>query len=414
MCNIRLKNFSKKITTAILGLATAILIVEMILRIAPHQFFAASFNNLVYFHPTLGHKYKPNLRDVLSVHSVFTPVYVSTNSVGWRDREYGRSKPPNTFRVVVLGDSLSAGMEVPVESTYPKILEEMLNTSKPTNVEYEVMNLAVGGYNLASEIGLYRQQGALYQPDLVIWQIFLGNDLADYPVQDIFNERTTFKDLVKQSYALFALRCLYDRLCINAGPSNKNNDQQILDMRNEVVAALRTYFGRGADAEREQFYISILEHQRLQFVLHSAPIRLQTNILDGSYKDFDTEKIIISSTASVINRFQNELQLHGIPLLVVFAPTQLQVDHELWQLYLGTIGAGEEAYYNRALSELSTIALLSSDVSYLSLRRTMQDQCQKVGCGYLAFDGHWDVDGHKQVANSIYIHLCTWNWFMCP
>jgi hypothetical protein len=52
---------------------------------------------------------------------------VSINSHGHRDREYSEAKPPDTYRIVMLGDSTTFGWGVPAEQTVAKILESELN-----------------------------------------------------------------------------------------------------------------------------------------------------------------------------------------------------------------------------------------------------------------------------------------------
>ena len=56
---------------------------------------------------------------------------------------------------------------VPLEETFPKILETRLRTlagGRPI----EVLNLAVSGYNPYTEAELFRDVGVRYQPDLVL------------------------------------------------------------------------------------------------------------------------------------------------------------------------------------------------------------------------------------------------------
>ena len=47
-----------------------------------------------------------------------------TNSMGMRDREYSQRKPPGTFRVALVGDSIGAGWGVNAEDRFESILEE--------------------------------------------------------------------------------------------------------------------------------------------------------------------------------------------------------------------------------------------------------------------------------------------------
>src|SRR6267143_6696372 len=52
--------------------------------------------------------------------------YVRINSAGLRDREHAKQKPPNTFRIAVLGDSFAEARQVPIEDTFWAMLEKKL------------------------------------------------------------------------------------------------------------------------------------------------------------------------------------------------------------------------------------------------------------------------------------------------
>ena len=52
------------------------------------------------------------------------------NREGLRDVEHQYAKPPGVFRILVLGDSFVEAMHVPLESTFPRRLEERLNARR--------------------------------------------------------------------------------------------------------------------------------------------------------------------------------------------------------------------------------------------------------------------------------------------
>jgi hypothetical protein len=106
----------------------------------------------------------------------FAGVPVHTNSLGFRDsREYALSKAPNTFRIIVLGDSVTFGHGSIYEHTYPLLLEQRLRAWRPS-VDWQVWNLGVPGYDSAQELSTLLGDGPRYQPDLVIVG-FLENDV---------------------------------------------------------------------------------------------------------------------------------------------------------------------------------------------------------------------------------------------
>jgi hypothetical protein len=104
----------------------------------------------------------------------------SINSHGLRDREYSESKPPDVYRIVILGDSTTVGWGVPVDQTPSKILERELNLASKSGRRFEVLNAGVGNYGTVQEAAHYRTFDRAFHPDLVILQYFI-NDAEPVP-----------------------------------------------------------------------------------------------------------------------------------------------------------------------------------------------------------------------------------------
>lgn len=104
---------------------------------------------------------KPGLR------AMFVGAPVAINRAGFREREVAVAKPPGTFRIVGLGDSMMFGWGVPVEMTYLRVLEALLQ-ARGDPVRYETLNFGVPGYNAVMEVETFRAVARWYQPDLVL------------------------------------------------------------------------------------------------------------------------------------------------------------------------------------------------------------------------------------------------------
>lgn len=108
----------------------------------------------------------------------FAGVPVRTNALGFRDdREYPLAKGPRTFRILLLGDSVTFGHGSIYRNTYPRLLEDRLRAWKP-QVDWQVWNLGVPGYNTTQELAYLSEVGPRYTPDLVIVG-FYRNDVVD-------------------------------------------------------------------------------------------------------------------------------------------------------------------------------------------------------------------------------------------
>src|SRR5246127_1865656 len=110
-------------------------------------------------------------------------VPVSINSEGLRDREFSLEKPPDVYRVMMLGDSTTFGWGVRQEDTAAKFLERKLNADLPTGYNRaEVMNTGVGNYDTVQEVTYYETIGWKYHLDLVVLVFFI-NDPEPVPIE---------------------------------------------------------------------------------------------------------------------------------------------------------------------------------------------------------------------------------------
>src|SRR5437588_5921366 len=115
----------------------------------------------------------------------FAGVPVHINSLELRDpREYPLPKLSNTVRILVLGDSVTFGHGSVYEHTYPYLFEQRLKAWRP-DVDWQVWNAAVPGYNTSQELAHLLEVGPRFKPDLVVVGFYendlLGNGPAPAP-----------------------------------------------------------------------------------------------------------------------------------------------------------------------------------------------------------------------------------------
>jgi lysophospholipase L1-like esterase len=95
------------------------------------------------------------------------------SSQGLRDREFGPRRSGET-RVLLLGDSFAMGWGLHEEETISRQLETMLRAD---GRDVTVINGGVTGYGPWQERGRLEEVGFALQPDLVLLQLFPGNDV---------------------------------------------------------------------------------------------------------------------------------------------------------------------------------------------------------------------------------------------
>lgn len=98
----------------------------------------------------------------------FGHTWLRTNHEGLRaDRSYAAARTPHSIRIIGIGDSGMFGWGVEQNENYCAVLESNLN-ARADGVTYEVLNLAVPGYNTQLEVACLRGKGLPYKPDIVI------------------------------------------------------------------------------------------------------------------------------------------------------------------------------------------------------------------------------------------------------
>ena len=107
----------------------------------------------------------------------YKPNECGANSQGYRDREHAFEKPDSTYRIVLIGDSVAEGRDVPADSSFGRVLERTLN-ARGDSLRYEVILLARIGYSTSQELVLLEDEAFRYDPDLILWSYCL-NDPAD-------------------------------------------------------------------------------------------------------------------------------------------------------------------------------------------------------------------------------------------
>jgi lysophospholipase L1-like esterase len=121
--------------------------------------FRLSANPKIGFEPVPGFTYHGSERSFIDFEG-------SGNALGYRDVDHAEEKPPGVYRIVVIGDSVGAGLKVErYDDTFPPLLARRLSSS---GVRAEVINLSVSGYNTQQEVETLRDRGLRYAPDLVL------------------------------------------------------------------------------------------------------------------------------------------------------------------------------------------------------------------------------------------------------
>jgi hypothetical protein len=119
------------------------------------------------YHPVVGLWYVPNLR--VRIPHEGGSYALATNSVGMRaNREYSRSRERSAVRILLLGDSFSAGDGVNNEDRFSDVLERQ-------HPGLEVLNFGLAGSGTDQQILVFECIAKLFQADAFILAPWIGN-----------------------------------------------------------------------------------------------------------------------------------------------------------------------------------------------------------------------------------------------
>ncbi|MFC1769883.1 SGNH/GDSL hydrolase family protein [Nitrospirota bacterium] len=138
-----------------------------------------------------------------NIYYYYIGAQVTTNSEGFRDKNYSIKKTADTIRILGIGDSVMFGQAVGDGKEYMTLLENKLNKKYPDK-NWEVINTAVVGYNMVMELETLKLKGLKYKPDIVIVG-FVSNDLV---LPSLISSKENYLDLGRS----FALDFIKERM----------------------------------------------------------------------------------------------------------------------------------------------------------------------------------------------------------
>ncbi len=157
-------------------LILVILVIEFALIEAGLRAYGGSeaspaFQSLFMQDSAVGYRLKPN------AHARYTTAEFSTdlaiNAQGVRDDQPIGPKASNERRIVVLGDSLVLSVQVDLQQTFCRLLQDDLNRAHP-DVHWRVINGGVQGYDPVDEWLLFSHVAEDFQPDIVLVSTMVG------------------------------------------------------------------------------------------------------------------------------------------------------------------------------------------------------------------------------------------------
>lgn len=179
----RLRSAALKLSLLAVSGVLCLGVVEVVFRLLGYQPLYSTYSKPELFwqrDPQLGWSLAPNRVGRFVGPRPFPIQFrttVRTNSLGLRGADPG-PVAPGARRVLVLGDSITAGFEVEEDQTYAALLGPALAAAAPQAPPVQVVNAGVRGYGTDQEYQLYEQRLRPLHPDVVVLHMTV-NDPED-------------------------------------------------------------------------------------------------------------------------------------------------------------------------------------------------------------------------------------------
>ena len=186
----------KAVAALLLSGLVALFFAEVVVRlILPHPSFyvghPGNVPGLVIKHDTRGHTWNPGFHGQMTT-SDFSNRYIISEQGLRDDLVVGIGE----FRVLAVGDSFTGGEGVEASETWPKQLQEILNSRVGAEKNVRVINAGVTGYSIRQMRQMAEEMVPLFRPDLVIIGVYPdGVDRIENPFV-IFGDHLVRSDAV--------------------------------------------------------------------------------------------------------------------------------------------------------------------------------------------------------------------------
>lgn len=340
----------------------------------------------------LGWKFEPNTSGYFTSKDNRFRTLVKINSEGLRDDEYGYAKKIGVKRILLLGNSVTAGLEVEKESVIDTRLERYLSQ----HGRYEVINAGVRGYGTDQLYLWLKHEGYKYEPDIVIY-VFFAND----PMNNI----TIHYRSAKFGKPYFTLDDK-DELVLNGVPVPKKFEpfDKLLtsDKKNQHVYE---------KIPEEQFIKSKNKTERLlwQFQLGRLVINALETLEENTFMKHVLVKLGLSKFENVKPE-DPELAQYRWRITQVIIRNMKAFSDDLgikFLVYESTPGTGNPVHYsstplNRLCNDLG--------VNYLESYKEFYNISQGKMVFRFPHDVHWNARGHDMAAKLLYEYLRANGW----
>lgn len=373
---------TKKITVALITFIIIFFILDFsLLRIFPTKCTTVQPDKI------LRHSLIPG-KNCTDRNQEFDVVY-QINSLGLRDTQISQEKPPNTIRLLFLGDSFTYGTGVNLERSFVKKVESNLNENF-TSQNFQAINTGVSAYTTINEYLYLKTKGINLSPDIVL----VALNMTDFVEQKSYLKNASINEdgeviSIYQETKKYVPENFDIILRENSFIYNifLKKQEDLVRLKGKVIAFVQgqpqpAYTKQSSDftpgdPERDIFAI--------------------TRNIDS--QQFD---ILFDPVAQELLNIKKVLDSQKIPMVLIIIPNGHQVGPNQWIKGRAIRKLIDSNYPDKVQDKLEEFAK-QNDINFIDTTKPLRNFAQKNPNEklYFDFDGHFSPLGHALVAEYI-------------
>lgn len=398
-----------KLGLVLFGVLFGCLLAEIALRVSGY-----SYPEFYQPDESRGYALRPNMEGWYRKEGA---AYIKINSDGLRDQEHAKSKPADTLRIAVIGDSYPEALPVALEDAFWSVMGARLGQCGALNgSKIEVINFGVSGYGTAQEVLTLREQVWAYSPDVVMLAVTTNNDISDnlrqlkrtdqVPYFVFHDGQLVLDDSFKSTNTFRWRQSLLSR-----------TGRWIRDHSRVVQAAIQGHHGF-------KVWLAARQSRKDDGAKPSPAAGVEGNEGNAALapEDVGVDNLIYREpsdevwneawdiTEKLIVQMNREVRSRGAQFVVVTLSNGIQVypDQQARAQFLERVGAKDLFYPDNRIKAIAE----REHISVITLGPELQTYADQNKVFLHGFDknvgnGHWNQLGHRVAGEAIASHLCN-------
>jgi len=291
------------------------------------------------------------------------------NEFGFRDRNHPLAKPVGRFRVLGLGDSFVYGA-VSVRDNFLRVAERALN--REAEISTDILLMGVPGWSTENQLGYLESVGLDLDPDLVVINFFVGNDVSGIPVRGRVIRGNVYpttsplplRNLLRKSQ----LFVMFESLVL----------RRMMRQLKDVKVTESTDNGGLGPVPVSDMYLKIMEQ--------SLPVYLR--------QPDPRTAALFNEAEGYLARIDEVCRASEVPWLLVLIPDEVQVDARVRSQVLAGLAVSAEDYDFDAPQVRLNRWAGAHEVPVLDLLAVLRHEHKPEARLYVANDTHWNKRGN--------------------